>query len=296
MVPCVSPGRFGVEFTPLANASRDPYDDDSVENYDGPFGHLLNFFATDNRAEDAPNFAAILDALEVPSPFVGTEKFYNERVFKDVTEFKPPFNKFSRFRDPGKVNINTIFDQRTWLSVLGTGAIPYADLERSRRGFSGNMNPNTPTMYANPFRPAGSADLAPLPNLRTEGPRATLLRNNPTDRKRPMFVMNTPQAYHDATRNPYFRYEPLQRLGNLVTTQSNVYAVWITVGYFEVERVPINPAHPDGYRLGAEIGEDTGEIERHRAFYMIDRSIPVAYEPGQNHNVEDAIMLRRFIE
>ena len=37
-------------------------------------------------------------------------------------------------------------------------------------------------------------------------------------------------------------------------------------------------------------------VTRHRAFYMIDRSIPVAFEPGENHNVDRAILLRRFIE
>ena len=55
-------------------------------------------------------------------------------------------------------------------------------------------------------------------------------------------------------------------------------------------------AHADGYQLGAELGSDTGEIVRHRAFYIIDRSIPVGYERGQNHNVNRAILLKRFIE
>jgi len=48
--------------------------------------------------------------------------------------------------------------------------------------------------------------------------------------------------------------------------------------------------------LGKELGSDTGNIKRHRAFYLIDRSIPVAFEPGENHNVDRAIVLRRFIE
>ena len=45
-----------------------------------------------------------------------------------------------------------------------------------------------------------------------------------------------------------------------------------------------------------ELGSDTGEIERHRAFYIIDRSIPVGFERGFNHNVDRAILLKRFIE
>ncbi len=106
-------------------------------------------------------------------------------------------------------------------------------------------------------------------------------------------------------------FRALQRLSNLVTTRSNVFAVWLTIGYFEVLPWPqpgINQppnggwtaadyaAHADGYQLGSELGSDTGEVVRHRAFYIFDRSIPVGYERGQNHNVNRAILLRRYIE
>jgi hypothetical protein len=108
-------------------------------------------------------------------------------------------------------------------------------------------------------------------------------------------------------RNSLFCYNDLQRLGNLVTTRSNVYAVWITVGYFEVEpnsiqqpnnqyQVIYDDFHPEGLRLAQEIGAETGEIKRHRAFYIIDRTIPVAFQPGENHNVDRCVLLRRYIE
>ena len=84
-----------------------------------------------------------------------------------------------------------------------------------------------------------------------------------------------------------FRNEIRTRLGGLTTTRSSVYAMWITVGYFEVDRFG---------RVGAEIGSDTGEIRRNRAFYMVDRSIPVASEPGKNHNVDQAVLVRTIIE
>ena len=54
--------------------------------------------------------------------------------------------------------------------------------------------------------------------------------------------------------------------------------------------------HPDGYQLGRELGMDTGEIERHRAFYIFDRTIPVGFQRGQDLNVEKAILVSRFIE
>ena len=127
----------------------------------------------------------------------------------------------------------------------------------------------------------------------------TLLRSNGAAMPAPLFSEGLPTARcNDASRNSYFRYQSLQRLGNLVTTRSNVFSVWITVGYFEVTPVPggPTPVYPDGYQLSQELGSDTGEIERHRAFYMIDRSLPVAFQPGQNNNVDRAILVKRFIE
>jgi hypothetical protein len=41
---------------------------------------------------------------------------------------------------------------------------------------------------------------------------------------------------------------------------------------------------------------DPDSVRYHRAFYVIDRSIPVAHEPGKDHNVWDAVLLRRVIE
>lgn len=147
---------------------------------------------------------------------------------------------------------------------------------------------------------------------------ATLLREDTNSAEHPLFEYRgttNPAApptllpVDDPTRNPYFRYEGIQRLGNLVTTRSNVYAVWITVGYFEVSpaaQLPgypwtltpaqIQAVYPDGYTLGRELGTDTGEIERHRAFYIFDRTIPVGFQRGQDLNAEKAILLNRFIE
>ena len=54
----------------------------------------------------------------------------------------------------------------------------------------------------------------------------------------PLFSETTTTPYMDANRNSYMTYQPLTRLGNLVTNRSNVFAVWITVGYFEMEKAP----------------------------------------------------------
>ena len=54
--------------------------------------------------------------------------------------------------------------------------------------------------------------------------------------------------------------------------------------------------YPDGYQLGQELGSDSGEITRHRAFYMYDRTIPVGFEPGKDHNFDKGILVKRYIE
>ena len=46
----------------------------------------------------------------------------------------------------------------------------------------------------------------------------------------------------------------------------------------------------------AEIGAERGERVRNRAFFIFDRSIPVAYEPGKNHNVDKAIRVKTIID
>lgn len=309
-VPYCAPSRLCLEYTPLPNSS--PYD-----NQRQTFGHLFNFFqVTSGGAEESPHFYRILDLVDTPALFVGSERWYNPNVFVNdaaAIRFRPPYNVFSRFHDSGRVNINTIFDEAVWRSVAwgylssdpnatALATAQWNTIRTSRQGIgAGNLN-DYPTMFANPFRAGISGDIMPnVQNMRRRGVEATLLRGDGTaiNTAQPLLVASS-TARHDRTdRNPYFRYRAMNRLSNLLTTHSNVFAVWVTVGFFEVEpNTPtgVDSTHPDGYRLGQELGIDTGEIQRHRGFYIIDRSIPVAFEPGTNHNVDRAIVVRRFIE
>jgi hypothetical protein len=95
----------------------------------------------------------------------------------------------------------------------------------------------------------------------------------------------------------YFAYLDGADHDGIRFSRSNVYAIWVTMGMFEVaveETAPSSGVFVE--RLGQEAGRETGSVKRHRAFYIVDRSIPVAFQPGENHNVEDAILLRRIIE
>lgn len=180
------------------------------------------------------------------------------------------------------------------------------------------LNGASPTLFANPFRTSSTGDLVPLSSMVLGGADTTALRtiDGTVTTATPGKALNaavTTEAYRNANRNPYFRYSPISRLSSLTTTRSNVFAIWVTVGFFEVEEVDpwigdanqlarygsqevYNRVYPDGYRFGKEAGIETGEVERIREFAIVDRTIPVAFEPGANHNIGEMIRLRRKIK
>ncbi|MEE8452123.1 MAG: hypothetical protein V3R99_09420 [Thermoguttaceae bacterium] len=344
-------GAYGFDVGNTPYASSDPAN--------VPYPHLMNLFHSakwDDTTGSSPQLHRLFEYLHVPSRFVGTEDQLDPGRFAQRGSrhwFHPPFNKISRYRDPGRMNLNTIFSHRVWTGLMnyfpGMWELESWDaMVWSRRRYGAaaplpdpsrlpaptdldyqlkynqeherlihtemmTIDPNYPTRFAQPFRSYAGGALVP-PGMEADREiDATVLRphpdtiSNPSKPERPLFEWeaNVPNVddYRNTERNPYFRYQGIQRLGNLTTTRSNVYAIWITVGYFEVspwERngrpVGVDTEHPDGYQLGQELGLDMGEVERHRAFYIIDRSIPVGFQRGQDLNVEKTILLRRFIE
>jgi hypothetical protein len=318
-------------------------------NINATFGHLLNFFAT-TQSSPGPDFYRLLEYTGVPSPFVGTELFLNPVVFRNLvgdTELRrPPFNRISMYRDPGQVNLNAIFSEKVYWGLFhgdpeggGTTVHPgpaWEEFVENRRGYTPSnpglddkmfaLNEASPTFFAGFYGPPDAGRHVPLtgdpdgePEMGRTGIEMGLLRPDRVDSpNQPLFrdhESNVPAT--DEDKHPYFRYQAIQRLENLTTTRSNEYAVWITVGFFEMEPVPashrqalvdLNPAgpqvgqelfdrlYPEGMWLTTEMGSDTGQVQRYRGFYIIDRSIPVAFEPGRNHNVDRAILLRRRIE
>ena len=77
------------------------------------------------------------------------------------------------------------------------------------------------------------------------------------------------------------------QLANLATDQSHVFAVWITVGLFEVDE--------EAMSVRQEAGSELGRIKRYRSFHIIDRSVPVMYQPGYLNNALDTVILSRTI-
>ena len=301
-VPACSQARLLHEFR--LDPTDNPYGGTSPSQvFRRNFSYLLNFFHSSGGAESAPpspKFYRIFEYLRTRSPFVKTETYLPPGNPDLVgTAMVPPFNLVSEYRDPGRVNINTIYNPWTWSAILNGRLGPlFREITDSRRGDTSSLNilnpmtANVPTFFANPFRAATSGALVPAGANLDLGNEidATLMRRSQSSGT-PLFATDSSSnpEYVNQTRNPLLRFQDLQRLSNLLTTRSNVYAIWITVGYFEVD--PNNPLS-----VVRELGSDIGEVRRHRAFYIVDRTIPVAFEPGKNHNVDEAIILRRFIE
>jgi hypothetical protein len=297
-----------------------------------PNRHLINYYQSDGPGltptDRGLNFHRVLEFVQVPSRFAGTKEMLPPQGFALGNHtLHPPFNFVSRFRDPGRVNLNTILDNGETLQAMmnGTESLNTAwgnnnapplwlRLVSSRRGRLGGppdpvgVLPGIPTFFPNPFRSYSGGSLVPIEEMRKDElgqPRhmvdSTLLRPDPAVSEQPLFTFDPGQAYLNGDTNANVRNLVYQKLGNMVTTRSNVYAIWITMGYFEVEAVDttdlkVAAAYPGGYRLKQELGIDTGEIERHRSFYIIDRTIPVGFNRGEDLNVEKTILLKRFIE
>ncbi len=124
LVPSSSPWRLCYEF----RKGRDIGDRDT--DFRAPFSFLLNFFHSSKNAGEGANLCRLFDFLEVPSPFVGTQQWLNSQFFSELTGKNPPVgvsddlwgfnvpnNRLSQFRDPGRVNINTITDPRVWNAI-----------------------------------------------------------------------------------------------------------------------------------------------------------------------------------
>ena len=315
-VPISAPDKITYNFG-LRNINGSPYTRDVVEepltgdvDLSGEFRHLLNLFGSD---DDGAHFYRLFDYLEVPSRFIGGQVNLNLGVFNNH-----PFNFVPRYRVPGKINLNTIYREEVWNGLMGNyvngQGVSWNDFQNSRKGSvavttaSGQVN----FEFAGVYRNSNEADYVPIitgssaDKLVRHGCDTGLFRRNlgnsqgptlPGLPDPPPFVDSDVPFYdwpeqqnqnHISHRNAYSTYDMRQRLGNLVTTRSSVFAIWITVGLFEVNN--------QGQVTPNELGADTGDVRRHRGFFVLDRSIPVAFEPGKNHNVERAIRVSSFLE
>ena len=300
----------------------------------------------------------LLDFVHVPSPFGGiyasVANPQSNAGLSSIGMHVYPQNQLSHFREPGRINVNTIADKRVWRALFGE-LVAQGDPLAFDANFTAAPHkqlwdplPNWPDWKTDWLTPAGANAPVPTKTLldfyrrmpdpgayaaatRTAGflddhakpPEPTEDINHDgqlaadedtnsngvldpgedangngrldagedqngngvldiTDRNNNGYL-DPGDDYRNTDRHAYFRYQTMNRLANLTTTRSNVFAVWVTIGFFETSS-------------GNELGIDTAESRRYRGFYIIDRSIPVGYETGKDYNLRDTVLLRRVIQ
>ena len=209
-------------------------------------------------ANAIPN--GLFDAVHVPTRFAGihttisnsgTAALATVGIYPEVT----PVNQISSFREPGRVNLNTVTADDVWAAVVA--------------------GPLQTSGSAAPVASRGTSNFAskPATGMHTLLALSGVMENiSTTPPKQDSHPMLSPLQ----ELNPIHSIYTATRLANTATVRSNVFGIWIT--------------------LRESVANDPDSIKLHRAFYIFDRSIPVGFEPGKDHNVWDAVLLRRIIE
>ena len=267
--------------------ARHTTEDSASVNTTPTFYHLPRFFETPRTGSTWESLVGDEDLfrfLHTPSPFVGMRRSVpmagtNERTaLQSIGWDFFPLQQLSGFREPGRVNVNTMPAADIWRAVQGD-----VILGASADGKIAD-DPDESLVS-----PADQARDWPDANSATDGIQPfedafSILSSS-------VGIDNFTEGYRDADKDAAFRMQTISRLNNSVTVRSNVYTIWITVGYFQWQ-----DDDNDGIKDFTEELKEVTPRNRNRGFYMFDRSIPVAYERGEDHNVHDAILLRRIIQ
>jgi len=218
---------------------------------------LANFTIPTNSLVNAPPYGPLLlEATYVPSRFAGT-----------AIAAGPPNSATNTLMLLGLTNLHHM---TTWREpgkvnvnamVSGTDTAIGVDDMVWTTHIGGTS--------ANPF--AGTKAIPPRP-ARSISELVSLDPDNPATIKREQFPSTSPRG-----QNPFFSYSLASRLSNTATVRSNVFAIWITV---RVTDDSPNAPPPMTKRM----------------FAIVDRSIPVGYSPGENLNISDCIVLKRYLD
>jgi hypothetical protein len=205
----------------------------------------------------------LFDAVHVPTRFSGIHTTVSATsgiaaleaagIYADTLSV----NQLSSFREPGRVNLNTVTATDVWTAVVAGplhtsgSAAPVRTISQANFAITPANGMHNILALSGAITLSDSGHSAPIQDTH---PFLSALQ-----------TLNVSHSIYTATR-----------LANTATVRSNVFGIWITVR--------------------ESVANDPDSIKLHRAFYIFDRSIPVAFEPGKDHNVWDAVLLRRIIQ
>jgi hypothetical protein len=191
-------------------------------------------------------------------------------------------------RVPGKININTNLTPQVFAGVCDAqvsnrfsevGAIP-GTVQNAWTLIDGTIRAGAAQRFqtgndrpiwglATAVTPAGTS---PAGNIVPLDQRQTLVMPNG------FWASSAPGNFNEAftkggggSAGTLQKFEMLNKVFNNFTTRSNCFAIYATVGYFEVRNPgPYNEANRPV--LGKELGIDEGQVTRHRFFSIVDRT------------------------
>jgi len=173
----------------------------------------------------------------------------------------------------GKINLNTLTEEEIFQALCDAqagGLFTPVEVQQIFKDLLAARNPSVaagatvpqllqPIDDGKPFKTFGASQLADTWSRKNP-------LTHPTAPDQPVFGLPT-------QTHPYQRAALMQKIYNNITNTSNVFGVWLTVGYFEVVDETVRPA-----RLGAEIGRSENRHIRHRFFSIVDRSALKLYD------------------
>jgi hypothetical protein len=215
-------------------------------------------------------------------------------------------------RIPGKINLNTIYDQQEVFAAACAALQPnpnpsYFDSNNVSTIFLQMLNVRSPGLVTAPLgagdgtlHPPANSNILPAPGQQNDQPimslaaafstglsampqdqqypagsgiNSTLLEKSPSGPLPRLFQVTSFGTPPQQVSHPYLQDQLLTKIFNNLTTRSNTFAVFLTVGFFQVyDTDPTTGQTLRPVKLGAEIGKAENRHIRHRMFAIVDRT------------------------